>query len=227
MNRFLRCAVLFLWLAFTLACARLPEYAQPRIVQVHEQRETLVTGFPYRPLTPADFRAASLSEQLAEHAERINAHATVLIRVTADSSFRLTSGNFNGQSYYFGSIGQLAFEAVMLPDRSWWNPKLPANMRSYVLQHEQIHFALTELAARQLTSDSHKWASDVLVIELTPQEVLAELAQQINDRINAAMQASLKRQAQFDEDTSLSYNPKWQHWWSSKVEDELKKSHRK
>lgn len=227
MNRFLRYAVLFLWLALTLACARLPEYARPRIVQAHEQRETLVTGFPYRPLTPVDFRAASLSEQPAEHAERINAHAAILIRLTADSSFRITSWDLYGQSYFLGSIGHLAFEAVMLPDRSWWNPKIPANMRGYVLQHEQIHFALTELAARQLTSDAHKWASDVLVIELTPQEVLVELARQINDRINAAMKVSLKRQTQFDEDTSLFYNPKWQQWWSSSVEDELKKSHRK
>ena len=227
MNCFLRYAVLFLWLALTLACARLPEYARPRMVQAHEQREKLVTGFPYRLLTPGDFRATSLPEQLAEHADRINAHATIQIRLTADSSFRITSGDFSGQSYFFGSIGHLAFEAVMLPDQSWWNPKIPANRRSYVLQHEQIHFALTELAARQLTSDSHKWASDVLVIELTPQEVRVELARQINDKINAAMKASLKRQAQFDEDTSLFYNPKWQQWWSSLVEDELEKSHRK
>jgi hypothetical protein len=56
-------------------------------------------------------------------------------------------------------------------------------MRNYVLQHEQIHFALTELAARQLTIDAQKWASDLLVMELTPQEVLAELAQQITGRI--------------------------------------------
>ncbi|HTZ38806.1 MAG TPA: hypothetical protein VMB77_01515 [Syntrophales bacterium] len=226
MNRFLTYAVLFLWLALTFACARLPEYAQPRIVQAHEQRETLVAGFPYRPLTQDDFRAASVSEQLKEHAERINAHSTIRIRVTADSSFRITSGDFNGQSYFFGSIVHLAFEAVMLPDRSWWNPNIPANRRDYVLQHEQIHFALTELAARQLTSDTHQWASDVLVIELTPQAVLVELSRQINDRINAAMQASLKRQAKFDEDTSMSYNPKWQNWWSWTVEEELKKSHR-
>ena len=227
MNRFLRYSVLSLWLALTLACARLPEYAKPRIVQAHDQRETLVTGFPYRPLTPEDFRAASLSEDLAEHAERINAHATIRIRVTADSSFRITSGDFNGQNYFFGSIRHLAFEAVMLPDRSWWNPKIPANRRDYVLQHEQIHFALTELAARKLTSDTRKWASDVLVVEPTPQAVLVELARQINDRINAAMKASLKRQAQFDEDTSMAYNQKWQNWWSFTVEEELKKSHRK
>jgi len=227
MNRFLRYAALFLWLALTLACARLPEYARPRIVQAHEQRETLVTGFPYRPLTPADFCAATLSEQPAKHAERINAQAAILIRLTADSSFKIKRGDLYGQSYFFGSIEHLAFEAVMLPDRSWWNPQMPANMRSYVLQHEQIHFALTELAALQLTRDSHKWASDVLVIELTPNEVLVELNRQINERINAAMKASLKRQAQFDEDTSLFYNPKWQQWWASSVEDELKKSDRK
>ncbi|MCK7509645.1 MAG: hypothetical protein MZV70_40110 [Desulfobacterales bacterium] len=35
----------------------------------------------------------------------------------------------------------------------------------------------------------------------------AELARQIKDRINAAMEANLKRQAEFDEDTSLFYQP--------------------
>jgi hypothetical protein len=115
--------------------------------------------------------------------------------VTADSSFRITSGDLYGQRYFFGRIERLAFEAVMLPDRSWWNPKIPANMRGYVLQHEQIHFALMELAAQQLTIDIQKWASEVLVIEPTRQEVGAELARQIKDRINAAMESNLKRQA--------------------------------
>ena len=224
MNRFLRYAVLSLSLALIPACARLPEYARPRMVQADELRQALATGFPYRPLTPDDFRAASLSEQLAEHAERINAHATTLIRLTADSSFRITSGDLYGQSYFFGRIERLAFEAVMLPDRSWWNPKIPANVRGYVLQHEQIHFALTELTARQLTIDIQQWASDVLVMEPTPQEVRAELSRQIKDRINAAMEVNLKRQAEFDEDTSLFFSPKWQQWWSLTVEEELKKT---
>jgi len=112
----------------------------------------------------------------------------------------------------------------MLPDRSWWNPKIPGGMRAYVLQHEQIHFALTELASRQLTAESQKWAADVLAIQSTPQDVRAELARQINERINSAMEASLKRQAEFDEDTSLHINPKRQQWWSWTVEDELKRT---
>jgi hypothetical protein len=223
MNRFLRYAVLALSLALIPACARLPEYARPRMVEADELQKTLTIGFPYRELTPADFHAASLSDQMSQHAERINAHAAIQIRVTADSRFRVTSGDLYGQTYFFGRIERLGFEAVMLPDRSWWNPKIPANMRGYVLQHEQIHFALTELAARKLASDSQKWASEILVIKPTPQEVRAELARQIKERINAAMEANLKRQAEFDEDTSLFHNPRRQQWWSWTVEDELKR----
>ena len=226
MNRFLRYVVLSLSLALVPTCARLPEYARPRMVQADEQQKTPPTGFAYRPLTPDDFRAASISDQPAEHAERMNAHTVTLIRLTADSSFTITSGVLYGQRYFFGRIKHLAFEAVMLPDRSWWNPKIPASMRGYVLQHEQIHFALTELAARQLTIDTQKWASEVLVMEPTPQEVRIELSRQIKDRIDAAMEANLKRQAEFDEDTSLFFNPKWQQWWSRTVEEELKQTHR-
>jgi len=226
MNRFLRYVVLSLSLALVPTCARLPEYARPRMVHADEQQKTPPTGFAYRPLTPDDFRAASISDQPAEHAERMNAHTVTLIRLTADSSFTITSGVLYGQRYFFGRIKHLAFEAVMLPDRSWWNPKIPANMGGYVLQHEQIHFALTELAARQLTIDTQKWASEVLVMEPTPQEVRIELFRQIKDRIDAAMEVNLKRQAEFDEDTSLFFNPKWQQWWSRTVEEELKQTHR-
>jgi hypothetical protein len=225
MNRFLGYAVLALLPALIPACAaRLPEYARPRMVEADELQQAPPTGFPYRELTPEDFRAAALSEQVSEHAERINAHAAIQIRLTADSSFSITSGDLYGQRYFFGKIDRLGFEAVMLPDRSWWNPKIPANMQGYVLQHEQIHFAVTELAARQLARDSQKWASEILVIKPTPQEVRAELARQIKGRINAAMEANLKRQAEFDEDTSLFHNPRRQRWWSWTVEDELKQS---
>jgi hypothetical protein len=224
MKCFLKYAVPSLALALILACVRLPEYARPRMVQADGLQQPRAAGFSYRKLTPEDFRAASLSEHKADHAERINAHAATQIRLTAESNFRITSGDFYGQSYFFGRIERLGFEAVMLPDRSWWNPKMPANMRGYVLQHEQIHFALTELTARQLTSASQEWAMDVMVIQPTPQEVRAELARQIKDRVNAAMEASLKRQAEFDEDTSLFFNPRRQQWWFWTVEDELKQT---
>jgi hypothetical protein len=54
--------------------------------------------------------------------------------------------------------------------------------------------------------------------------VQTELARQIKDRINAAMEVNLKRQAEFDEDTSLFFNPRRQQWWSLLVEEELKQT---
>lgn len=183
-----------------------------------------MTSFTYRDLTMEDFHADSLVEPMMEHAWKINAHATIQIRVSADSSFRMTQSLLYGQAYFFGSIEHLGFEAVMLPERSWWNPGIPAGLRTYVLQHEQIHFALTEIAARRLTQVIREWASKVLAVKPTPQEVRSELARQIQEKINAAMEESLKRQSEFDEDTSLIYNPRRQHWWYWTVEDELKRS---
>jgi len=92
---------------------------------------------------------------------------------------------------------------------------------AYVLQHEQIHFALTELAARRLTRDTVSPAAELLVVQPNPQEVQSELTRQVRDWITAAMTANLKRHAEFDEHTSLFYNPRRQQWWAREVEGEL------
>jgi hypothetical protein len=226
MHRIFLHGLLSLLLAFIAGCARLPEYARPRMVQTEEPDKALATAFPFRPLTLDDFRATSLSEHQLAHGDRIKAHSAIMMRVTADSRFKITNGEFFGQRYFFGKVEHLAFEAVMLPNRSWWNPTLAPNMRGYVLQHEQIHFALTEIAARQLTRDTQKWAAEVMVIQPTPQAVRAELFRQVKEKINAAMEANLKRHGKFDEDTSMSFNPRWQQWWFDTVEKELEQTHR-
>jgi hypothetical protein len=38
------------------------------------------------------------------------------------------------------------------------------------------------------------------------------------------MEVNLKRQTEFDEDTSLFFSPKRQQWWSLTVEKELKQT---
>ena len=214
--------VLSFLVALLPACAQLPDYARPRLIRSDNLQQTSIASFAYRDLTMEDFHADSLVEPMMEHADKINAHAAIQIRVTADSSLRMTQSHLYGQAYFFGSIERIGFEAVMLPERSWWNPGIPAGLRAYVLQHEQIHFALTEIAARRLTKESIEWASKVLAVKPTPREVRSELARQIQDKINATMEESLKRQSEFDEDTSLFYNPRRQQWWYWTVEDELK-----
>ena len=217
-----RLAALCFWAALLAACTQLPDYARPRLIHSDGLPQTSATGFTYRDLTIEDFRADALLEPMITHSAAINAHAAVRIRVTADSSFGMVQGHLYGQAYFFGTIEHVGFEAVMLPERSWWNPGMAPGLRNYVLQHEQIHFALTEVAARRLTEEAREWASKVLVVKPTPHEVRSELARQIQLKVDTAMEECLKRHLAFDEDTSMFYNPQRQQWWHWTVEDELK-----
>ena len=221
-NRSRRYAMLSLALTLVTACAQLPEYAKPRTIQNDEKG--ILTGFTYRQLTLEDFRATSLPEYLSTHGKTISAHSATRIRITADSKFSITRCPFSNQNDFCGTINHLAFEAVMIPDNSWWNPKMKAAIKGYVLEHEQIHFALTELVARKLTIDAQKWASNLLVIRPTPQQVYSEVVQQIKEMIDSAIQANQKRHEEFDKDTSLFYNPSWQAWWLETVEEELRQT---
>ena len=223
-NRSIGYAVCSLSLTLIIACAQLPEYAKPHRIQIDEIPNYSQTGFTYRQLARDDFRATLLPENLSTHEERINARSAIQIRLTADSSFSITRWPFFDQINYTAKISHLAFEAVMIPNNSWWSPKIKAEIAGYVLQHEQIHFALTELAARKLTSDAQKWASSLLVIRQTPQQVYSEIVQQIKEMINTAMEVNQKRHEEFDKDTSLFYNPSWQAWWLATVEEELRQT---
>ncbi len=223
-NRSLRYAVLSLSLIWVSACAQLPDYAKPRTMPTDEIRNGIATGFTYRPLTLKDFRATSLPKNLSTHGESINAQSAILIRLRADSKFSITPWPLSDQVKYLGSINHLAFEAVIIPDKSWWNPKIKPALTGYVLQHEQIHFALTELAARKLTTDAQKWASDFVVIRQTPREVYNEIVQQIKEKINSALETNQKRHLEFDEETSLFHSPSWQAWWLEEVEEELRQT---
>lgn len=203
-------------LLLAAGCAGLPEYARPKLIEA-EGEPVAVSLVAYRPLTRADFQAPASHQTMTAGHGHVNAHIATRIRLTGESRLTITAGEMNGARLFFGRIEQLAFEAVMLPAYSWWNPKLPASRTEYVLEHEQIHFALTEIAARQLTEQSRPWAAHLLVIRNSPDEVRGELSRLINDRIKAAEEANILHHERFDEDTSLEYNPRRQQWWWEKL----------
>ncbi len=217
-------SVLLLGILLLASCAHLPEYARPRRIPSGETHKGTGPVFTYRPLKVEDFRAPSLPGDLSKHEKTIHAQAVTSIRITPDSKFTVSGCPVLDRVNYCGRIDRLAFEAVMVPDGSWWNPKLRGEMTSYVLQHEQIHFAITELAARKLTADARKWAPDFTVVRQTPQEVIDEITRRVKSIIESGMSASQKRHEKFDEDTSLFHSPAWQAWWLETVEKELKQT---
>jgi len=208
-------------------CAQLPEYARPHIRGIDNKQEGFKKGFNYRQLKVNDFQAVELPPDIEQHAKSIGAHTCCRIQVTKESKFTITRRYLNQQVSYFGSIKNIAFEAVMYPECSWLNPKISGKKLEYVLEHEQIHFALMEIAARKLTWEARKEAKRFVAIQSTSKDTQEETSTKIRNMLQTANQEVLKEHTSFDEDTSRYFDPKAQRWWLDWVEDELLKQGRK
>ena len=207
-----------------VGCAQLPEYARPHIREIDNKQEALDHGFTYRPLTVDDFRALSLPTIYKLHTKNINAHSCIQIRPTRDSKIIITWNYFDKQIFYFGTIEYVVFEAVMIPNCSWWNPHVPKERFAYVLQHEQIHFALMELAARKLTREAKAVTKEFVAIQTTYKDAQSEVSATIEDMIRSASKDSLEEHTAFDQDTSLYFDPEKQRRWLELVEGQLLKT---
>jgi hypothetical protein len=202
-------------------CAQLPEYARPRFHEPGDGPANDREGFTYRALTVEDFQATALPPEYDNYNHHINAHSCISIRPSETSQVRITRAVYGGHLFYAGSFPEVTFEAVFVPACSWWNPEVPDRMKNYVLQHEQIHFALAELAARRLTRETREELKDYLAINTTYQAVQDELRAKLETLTRDAMEASFEEHTDFDEDTSLRYDPRAQHWWLDEVEERL------
>jgi len=202
-------------------CAQLPEYARPRFHRPEGGSVPRGEGFRYRTLTVEDFKAQALPAEYDQYNHHINAHSCISIRPSETSRVRITQGVYGGKTFFVGSIPEVRFEAVFVPVCSWWNPEVPPERRAYVLQHEQIHFALAELAARQLTRDSREELKTYLAVNTTYKAVQDELRTKLEALTRDTMAVSFEEHTDFDEDTSLYYDPRAQRWWLEEVEGRL------
>ena len=109
----------------------------------------------------------------------------------------------------------------MIPEESWWNPHLRKGREGYVLQHEQIHFALMEIAARKLTVQMVKEKNNLMVVAPSFEAVKIRLMEKINELIAESRTNVLEEHTSFDEATSMHYNPKDQKRWWKRVTTEL------
>jgi hypothetical protein len=104
-------------------------------------------------------------------------------------------------------------------DCSWWNPSnqdVP-----YTLEHEQVHFALSEIVARKLNREAVKLMRDTHVTAATQEAVVAEIQSEVKELLDEYNQEALERNEDFDEDTSVGKNPPRQKQWRETVNREL------
>ena len=217
-TRFFR--VLLLSMLVPIGCATLPDHARPRVLENWDRSTRDRDAFTYRKLDVGDFRAER--SFMGGHGD-IAAHVCTRIRPTASTRVRIVPAVYMGKVHYFGSVDFIAFEAVVVPDCSWWNPENSPARRAYVIEHEQVHFALTELAARRLTVEAAGADGPRMVIGTSRGQAIDLLSGAIHRMLEAAMEVNLREQTRFDEETSLYHAPEAQRRWLTVTEEALRR----
>ena len=86
-------------------------------------------------------------EPTGHQAGRAAGHATSTIEVVCIGRARAVSDQ---DGRWQATSTRLEFLAVFLRDESWWNPEVPNP--TWRLRHEQVHFDLAEIVARDTTT---------------------------------------------------------------------------
>lgn len=101
----------------------------------------------------------------------------------------------------------------MLPEYSWWSSTLPPFHWPYTLQHEQIHFALTELTARRLSKKIQRKMQNFVVNDTSREGAKEQLKRKVAALLQETHTIETERQLEFDLETSLYFDPKKQQEW--------------
>lgn len=177
----------------------------------------------YRDLRRADFLADQPPEE-AVGVHQLGAATCVYLTTDPRTAVRTTSqGDDERNGLVSAQVENLGFVALMDRECSWWNPgplSLPAE---YILQHEQIHFALFEIAARRLNSRVEEMSRRMQTVAATQQGAFDVLSRQIDREMQRAMDELLARSNEFDRDTSRTYRQDRQNWWWNTVRGELRR----
>jgi hypothetical protein len=200
----------------------LPEFGQPqgRIIDPSESQSGDLIA--YRTLTRDDFQAPEPPAAVRAHLARLGAYTCAQIRlVDSGRLFAKPVRGPNGAMAFRAAPERVAFEALMDRDCSWWNESMTTMPQPYVLEHEQIHFALFELTARGMSSRGDALMLDIEATAPTPKEALEAAMQNLRSVLVRELGVALEEQTRFDEDTSFGFRPELQAQWRELVEAQL------
>jgi hypothetical protein len=215
--------VLPLACALWLGCASPPPApAQPTPPQVKrvvvQDRPDLVR---YRALTREDFRSSTPPPQGDTSRGHVAAVTCAYLVYAPELRFRAVKEP--GASEFEVLVDNLSFLARMDPQCSWWDPR-GQFAPEYVLQHEQIHFAIVELVARELNRRAPEIVERMRKRAATGEAALAAAKQEFNAEFEVAVQRALDRNRSFDQETSLGFKPEQQTLWAQRIEQELEET---
>ncbi len=178
----------------------------------------------YRILEREDFKNTQPPHDARRREHELAAVTCIRIRTDPNVSMHVgSSDDVDGPERFEGWLGYLRFQAVMDRACSWWNPdgRYPVE---YTLKHEQIHFAIREIAARRLNQAAAALVESLHVTADTEQEVLRILRARVEELFNEHNDTALRRNRELDEQTSLGQHEDRQDQWWREIERELRET---
>lgn len=210
------------WPALLLVgCHKLPDYAAPKGGVVGASALDVGDVIGYRKLERSDFHGKRPPPEFAQAEKSLGAATCGQVRTSPDTLVLVHYQTGEGETRYWIEIKQLRFLALMDRRCSFWNDRVAAREPAYVLQHEQIHFALYELGARKLNAELPSIEQRMLAQGKSQAEVETHAQQALRDVLKHATDDMLEQNRAFDEDTSLGYRPDRQRAWLARVMREL------
>jgi hypothetical protein len=175
----------------------------------------------YRMLEPSDFRARRPPPQARVRLERLGAATCSYLVPDPVRMVAAPRKTRSGGWEYVAHPEHLRFHGAMDRGCSFWNANDPAFPPAYVLQHEQIHFALTELEARHLNAREPELMKRLTVADPSADAAIEASRVKLQALLEDAARELLDRSNAFDADCSLTYHPQAQEKWWKRVQGEL------
>jgi hypothetical protein len=210
-------------LCLSFGCSKLPELAEPKAGKAGEFDAEAGDLIRYRKLERADFKRKEPPPVVKQGQYELGAQTCAHLRSNPDVHIDLVSTTQpNGETKHDGRLRNLRFFAYMDRECSWWNP---TNQDvAYTLEHEQIHFAISELEARRLNREAEKLMRELRVTASSKEEVVKQVQERLNALLEEHNEDALDRNRDFDKETSVGKNPTRQREWWKTVTRELAES---
>jgi len=114
----------------------------------------------------------------------------------------------------------------MDPTRSWWDKKLNAE-ELYYLEHEQIHFAISELAVRHANAQIEAVRARIRATAATDTLAVHMARDRYYEELKRVTAESNERNAKYDKDTRNGQRVHPHELWLNRIEKEMEETEKK
>jgi hypothetical protein len=212
--------VLAIAIAFVCGCAH--SYAPPTPTYYSAGSFDPLDAIGYQTLRRGDFKASAPPGEGKGMPVAASAALVGAVTVAPGSEFAVIPVKWESDSTRFEAAAHhLHFHAVMDRNKSWWRSELDSVSTADVLEHEQIHFAIFELAARNLNARVPEIASRIRSTGRTMDDARRAANARLEAELQTSNEETTRRQSEFEHDTSNGMNRERQKEWWDKIQAEL------